>query len=49
LLQAVIKADAEVDRLKAEIDTRKWRIVADGMKNLKVSGVILAKNVRARN
>ncbi|KAK5464856.1 hypothetical protein LTS15_001419 [Exophiala xenobiotica] len=35
LLQAVIKADAEVDRLKAEIDTRKWRIVADGMKNLK--------------
>ncbi|KAK6379380.1 hypothetical protein LTS17_006298 [Exophiala oligosperma] len=35
LLQAVIKADAEVDRLKAEIDNRKWRMVADCMKNMK--------------
>ncbi|KIW09794.1 hypothetical protein PV08_11894 [Exophiala spinifera] len=35
LLQAVIKADAEVDRLKAEIDGRKWRMVADSMKNMK--------------
>ncbi|KAI1616519.1 hypothetical protein EDD37DRAFT_645653 [Exophiala viscosa] len=35
LLQAVAKADAEVQRLKNEIENQKWRMVANNMKNLK--------------
>ena len=36
LLQAVSHAESEVRRLTEEVESRKWRIVADKMKNLKV-------------
>ena len=36
LLQAVFHAENEVRRLTEEVEARKWRIVADKMKNLKV-------------
>ncbi|OAL33063.1 hypothetical protein AYO22_00148 [Fonsecaea multimorphosa] len=35
LLQAVIKAEKEVKRLKDDIESKKWRMVADQMKSLK--------------
>ncbi|OCT49106.1 hypothetical protein CLCR_04939 [Cladophialophora carrionii] len=37
LLQAVVKTDKEVKRLKEEIEAKKWRMVADQMKTMKAS------------
>jgi hypothetical protein len=36
LAEAITKADAEVDKMKQEADAKKWKIVADKMKTLKV-------------
>ncbi|KAJ9610494.1 hypothetical protein H2200_005271 [Cladophialophora chaetospira] len=37
LLQAVVKTDKEVKRLKEDIEAKKWRMVADQMKSMKAS------------
>jgi len=37
LYEAVQKADADVAKAKAEADAKKWRLVADHMKSIKVS------------
>src|SRR5436190_20084772 len=36
LLKAIEKADADVEKAKRDADEKKWRIVADQMKALKV-------------
>jgi hypothetical protein len=36
LLKAIEKADADVEKAKRDADEKKWRIVADQMKILKV-------------
>lgn len=38
LLKAIEKADADVEKAKRDADEKKWRIVADQMKVLKVCG-----------
>ena len=43
LRKAVEKADADVEKAKKDADEKKWRIVADQMKVLKVS--ILSVNI----
>ncbi|KIX03008.1 uncharacterized protein Z518_06558 [Rhinocladiella mackenziei CBS 650.93] len=35
LLQAIAKADTEVQRLTTQIENQKWRMVADGMKSMR--------------
>lgn len=40
LAEAIAKADAEVEKIKQEIDAKKWRMVADKMKFLKVSAFL---------
>jgi hypothetical protein len=40
LAQAIEKADAEVVRIKQEADAKKWRMVADKMKTIKVSTAV---------
>ena len=42
LHEAVKKADAAVEKAKREADARKWRIVADQMKTLKVSMMVVS-------
>lgn len=37
LAEAIEKADAEVEKIKQEVDDKKWRMVADKMKLMKVS------------
>ncbi len=37
LYEAVKKADAAVEKAKRDADARKWRIVADNLKTMKVS------------
>jgi hypothetical protein len=37
LLQAVVKTEKEVKRMKEDVDAKKWRMVADQMKAMKVS------------
>jgi hypothetical protein len=39
LVQAVLKTDKEVKRLKDDIEAKKWRMVADQMKSLKASTI----------
>lgn len=36
LAQAIAKADGEVEKIKQEAEAKKWRMVADKMKILKV-------------
>jgi hypothetical protein len=36
-LQAVVRTDKEVKRLKEDIENRKWRMVADQIKSMKAS------------
>ena len=36
-MQAVVKTDKEVKRLKEDIEAKKWRMVADQMKSMKAS------------
>jgi hypothetical protein len=36
LLEAIAKAEAEVERAKQEADAKKWRIVSEKMKTIKV-------------
>ncbi|EXJ67541.1 uncharacterized protein A1O5_09554 [Cladophialophora psammophila CBS 110553] len=40
LLQAVIKTEKEVKRLKDDIESKKWRMVADNMKRMKACPTI---------
>jgi hypothetical protein len=40
LVRAIAKSEKEVRRLKEDIDSRKWRMVADAMKNEKVCGLM---------
>ena len=40
-MQAVVKIDKEVKRLKEDIETKKWRMVADQVKSLKASSRFL--------
>lgn len=37
LAQAIEKADADVVKMKQEAEAKKWRMVADKMKTMKVS------------
>jgi hypothetical protein len=36
LLQAVVKTEKEVKRMKEDVDAKKWRMVANQMKAMKV-------------
>ena len=36
MIRAITKADKEITRLIDEVRSRKWRMVADAMKNEKV-------------
>lgn len=36
---AIAKADAEVEKMKQEADAKKWRMVADKMKVMKVNSL----------
>ena len=40
LEEAIAKADAEVEKTKQEADAKKWRIVADKMKLMKVNTLL---------
>jgi hypothetical protein len=40
LAEAIVKADAEVEKLQQEIAAKKWRMVADKMKSIKVSAIL---------
>lgn len=40
LAEAIVKADAEVEKLQQEIASKKWRMVADKMKSIKVSAIL---------
>jgi hypothetical protein len=37
LAKAIEKADADVEKMKQEADEKRWRMVADRMKTMKVS------------
>ena len=47
-MQAVVKTDKEVQRLKEDIEAKKWRIVADQMKSMKVNITITETVVDVR-
>lgn len=40
LSEAIAKADIEVERIKQEVDAKKWRMVADKMKAMKVNTIL---------
>jgi predicted metalloendopeptidase len=40
LAEAIAKADVEVEKIKQEVDAKKWRMVADRMKLMKVSTLL---------
>lgn len=43
LVRAIAKSEKEIRRLKEDIELRKWRMVADAMKNEKVCGLRVMK------
>jgi len=40
LVRAIAKSEKEIRRLKEDVEARKWRMVADAMKNEKVCGLM---------